>query len=118
MKVSVIINLINAKLLTETSEDVLNKTLSSAFASDLMSDVLAYVNEDILLITGLAHVQTLRTAEMLDIQVVLFARGKTPDETVIELAKQNNIILLQTAYTTYEVSGILYQAGLPSINCC
>ncbi|MGL4338480.1 MAG: transcriptional regulator [Turicibacter sp.] len=115
MKVSTIMNLLNAKCFTEISNKEMDCDITYAFACDLMSDVLAYVNEDILLITGLSHVQTLRTAEMLDIRFILYVRGKQPDEMMLEMAKQNNMILLGSTLTTYEASGILYEAGLKSL---
>lgn len=90
----------------------LNHEIESAFSCDLMSDVLAYVNEDVLLITGLAHVQTLRTAEMLDINYIVFVRGKQPNHEMIELANYNHMTLLGTHLTMYEASAILYRDGL------
>ncbi|HAX73098.1 MAG TPA: transcriptional regulator [Firmicutes bacterium] len=116
MKISSIIELTNATCFYSLSQEELNLNISNAFTCDLMSDVLAYVNEDIILITGLVHIQTLRTAEMLDIKCVLCVRGKQPDEAMIELAKINKIILLGTTLTSYEASGILFQAGLNSLN--
>ncbi len=47
-----------------------------AFGSDLMSDVLTLEDHDLLLITGLANPQTIRTAEMADIKMIIIARGK------------------------------------------
>lgn len=112
LKVSTIISLLNAQCFTEVLPFQLEHEIESAFSCDLMSDVLAYVNQDIILITGLAHIQTLRTAEMLDINHILFVRGKKPNHEMIELAKQNHIALLGTHFTMYEASGMLYQAGL------
>ena len=109
LKVSTIMSLLDAKCFTKFQ---LDDEIESAFACDLMSDVLAYVNQDILLITGLAHVQTLRTAEMLDIKYIVFVRGKQPNQEMIELAKHHHMILLGTHLTMYEASGILYQEGL------
>ena len=81
-----------------------------------MSDVLAYVNQEILLMTGLAHIQTLRTAEMLDIKYIIFIRGKYPSQEMIQLAKHHEMTLLGTHLTMYEASGILYQHGLVGLN--
>ena len=52
-----------------------------AFASDLMSDVLTLDCGDVLLVTGLCNLQTIRTAEMAEVSYILFVRGKkvTPD---------------------------------------
>ena len=45
-----------------------------AFASDLMSDVLTLDCNDVLLVTGLCNMQTIRTAEMADVSCILFVR--------------------------------------------
>ncbi|MBM7561949.1 DRTGG domain-containing protein [Fusibacter tunisiensis] len=86
-----------------------------AFGSDLMSDVLAYVEGDTLLITGLVNHQVIRTAEMLDIKVILFVRGKRPTEDVIALANEKKITLMVTQKPMFTVSGLLYQEGLRGI---
>ena len=89
-----------AKLLKATTHHVPEGSdidITHAGASDLMSDVLAYVAQDILLITGLQGPQVIRTAALLDISAVLFTRGKTPTSEIIEEAKKSNIAFLSTA---------------------
>ena len=82
-------------------------------AADLMSDVLAFVTSaDCVLLTGLTNEQAVRTAEMVDIPVVVFVRGKVPPATVIALAAEKGIVLLRTRCTMYEACGRLYAAGL------
>lgn len=87
-----------------------------AFGSDLMSDVLAYVEEETLLLTGLTNAQVIRTAEMLDLRTIVFVRGKNPSEDVIELAAENDIVLLTTKHTMFNAAGILYANGLKGIS--
>jgi predicted transcriptional regulator len=94
----------------------LDQRLEHAFGSDLMSDVLAYVEEETLLLTGLTNAQVIRTAEMLDLKAVLFVRGKKPSQDVIELASENDIVLLTTNHTMYVTSGILYSHGLKGLS--
>ncbi len=115
MKVSTIIYLLKAECFTFLSAEQLDHNIESAFSCDLMSDALAYVNQEILLITGLSQVQSLRTAEMLDIKYLLFVRGKKPSSMMLQLASKNNMVLLGTQYTMYEASGRLYQAGLAGL---
>lgn len=97
-------------------ENMRDREINAAFASDMMSDVLAYVTQDVLLITGLINAQVLRTAEMLDLACVLYVRGKKPERNVIEMAQELDITLLSTGYTMYEASGILYAGGLRALN--
>lgn len=93
---------------TQSGEELVTK----AFASDLMSDVLTLLTDNLLLITGLNNVQAIRTAEMADIRAVLFVRGKQPTEKMTELAHENGILLMGTPYSMYRTAGILYKAGL------
>lgn len=86
--------------------------IEEAFASDLMSDVLALASADTLLITGLINMQAIRTAEMADMPAILFVRGKQPTEEMLALAREVGIAILVSPYTMYEACGLLYAAGL------
>lgn len=111
MKVSEISKLINGRIITGDS----NYLVNAAYASDLMSDVLALVENDGALLTGLVNHQVIRTAEMLDIKIIVFVRGKNVTERLIEMAKQRGMTLVTTDYTLFETAGILYSNGLRSL---
>jgi len=96
-------------------EDEGDRVIHSAFASDMMSDVLAFVQEDTLLLTGLVNSQSIRTAEMLDLPCVVFVRGKNPHKDAIERAAALGMPALSTQYSMYEACGRLYQAGLAAV---
>lgn len=115
MKLMEILNLIDGLIHTHSTKSDLNREYQKAFACDLMSDCLAYVNDNCILITGLTNLQALRTVEMLDIDCIIFVRGKKPSEEMISFADQNRIHLLSTTLTMYETSGVLYKAGLESL---
>jgi hypothetical protein len=87
-------------------------------ASDLMSDVLAFIpgGGSTLLITSLLTLQVIRTATLMDISIVVFTRGKVPTEKIIDAAKRNDIAILTTDLTKYTACGLLYTAGLKSID--
>ena len=89
-----------------------DRPIRFAFASDMMSDVLAYVQEDTLLLTGLVNSQSIRTAEMLDLPCVVFVRGKNPHRDAIERARELGMPALSTQYTMFESCGKLYAAGV------
>jgi predicted transcriptional regulator len=105
-----IIKIVEGKLLTSKVNS--NLEVSAGGASDLMSDVLAYVKPGSLLLTGLVHHQTIRTAEMADLSAIVFVRGKTPGQETVELAEELGIPLVASPYGMYELCGRLYQAGL------
>jgi len=95
--------------------DKIDREVAHAFASDLMSDVLTLDKENILLITGLANMQTIRTAEMSDISCILFVRNKKVTDEMIDLAEENNMILIQCASSMFKTVGELYVAGLKPV---
>lgn len=111
MELNQVMRLINGQLLTGDSNQVMN----SAFSSDLMSDVLAFVEEDTVLLTGLVNNQVIRTAEMLDLKAIIFVRGKRPTLDVIEMAEAKGITLIRTDLTLFETSGILFKNGLGAL---
>ena len=110
MKISEIRDLLDAKVLT--GEDVLDNEVASACCSDMMSDVLAYVKDQGVLITGLVNPQVVRTANMMDMVCIVFARGKEPTDEMVTLAKECGIAVMCTKKRAFEASGVLYMAGL------
>lgn len=113
MLLSEIKSILNAEVLTGEDETVLSgRDIHTACGCDLMSDVLAFVKDQSMLLTGLINSQVIRTAEMMDIAAVCFVRGKTPPEEVIELASEKDITIIKTSYPLYVACGKLYAAGL------
>ncbi|MBQ0012750.1 MAG: hypothetical protein KBT07_08600 [Clostridiales bacterium] len=111
MRVSDCANLLNAKILVESES--FDEDLKIACGSDLMSDVMAFSSDDSqILITGLVNPQTIRTAEMLDVKVIIFVRGKLPDETMLQLAEEKGIGLMSSPLSMFTCCGLLYEAGL------
>jgi len=113
MKLSEISELLNGNILS--CKNRLNDEVYVAFASDLMSDVLTLHTDNLLLITGLSNIQTIRTAEMADINYILLVRNKKATPAFIKLASENNQIIIETSFSMFRVCGILYQAGIKAI---
>lgn len=114
MRISKIVDLINGRIITQGNQKN-DFEFSYAFSSDLMSDVLRINNYNTVLITGLCNIQTIRTVEMAEIKCVIIARGKKSDSMMTELAEENDICIIETAYSVFRVSGILYQNGIKPI---
>ena len=93
--------------------DRLDAPVDTACGSDLMSDVLAFVKEKAVLITGLINPHVVRTSEMLDITCIVFSRGKMPSEEILEMAEEVGIAVISSPLTTYTACGELYLHGLP-----
>ena len=115
MKIREIKDLLEAEVLC--CEECLDHEVYSACCSDMMSDVLAYVKDQGVLLTGLVNPQVIRTANMMDILCIVFVRNKLPSDEMISLAKESGIVLMKTALRAYEACGILYDSGLGNDKC-
>ncbi len=112
MTINTIKELLGAEMLC--GNECLDKDVHSACGSDMMSDVLAYVKDQAVLLTGLVNAQVIRTAEMMDMLCVVFVRSKQPSQDMIDLAKECGIAVMTTSMRMYDACGILYSNGLNS----
>ncbi len=113
MKLKEIKEILEADLIC--GENYLDVEIECAGGSDLMSDVLAFGQPGLLLLTGLSNIQTVRTADIIGANAVIYVRGKKPDSNGIELAGQKNIPLLSTKFMMYKACGLLYNHGLAGV---
>lgn len=113
MKLQEIVKIIGGKVLTRQAK--VDAEVRSCGASDLMSDVLSFMKPGSLLLTGLVHPQSVRTAEMAELAAIVFVRGKIPGADVVSLGDELGIPLIASSFSMYETCGLLYQAGLPPV---
>ena len=110
MKISELKEILNAELIC--GEDLLDNEVFTACGSDMMSDVLAYVKEQAVLLSGLVNPQVVRTAEMMDMHCIIFVRGKRPTLDMIEMAEDRDMVMLCTDLEMFTACGLLYKNGL------
>ena len=113
MKIKEVVEVLNAKVVS--GYNLLDAEVEYCFASDLMSDVLTLQTDNLLLLTGLANLQTIRTSEMSDITKIIFVRKKRATDEMIRLAAENDTILIECDYSMFKTSGILFSAGLKPV---
>ena len=113
MKIKDIVKVLNANVLF-ADDAMMNTEVNSACASDMMSDVLAFVKDQAVLITGLRNPQVIRTAVMMDMVCVVLVRGKEPDSVMLQLAEEKRIAILSSPLRMFAACGMLYEAGLKS----
>ena len=113
MTIADMVTVLSAKVLI--GEDKLDTPVYTACCSDLMSDVLAFVDEKTVLITGLTNPHVVRTSEMLDLKCLVFARGKIPTDDILESANEQGLVVLATKLTAFSACGVLYQMGLRGV---
>ena len=109
MQVKDIVDILKCQILVEGD---LNQEVKTACGSDMMSDVLAFVKDQAVLLTGLMNQQVVRTAEMMDIICIIFVRSKEPAPEVVELARQKDIAVMTTTHRMFTACGLLFGAGL------
>ena len=110
MTIGEVLKILDARLLC--GEEHLGEAVKSACGADMMSDVLAYVKEQSVLLTGLVNPQVMRTAEMMDMRCIVFVRGKEPDEAMLHIAERHGLAVMATSLRMYTACGRLYAAGL------
>ena len=113
MTISDMTDLLKARVLC--GGDKLDHPVYTAFCSDLMSDVLAFVSEKTVLITGLVNPHVVRTADMLDLKCIVFCRGKVPTEEILEEADELGMTVIATRESAFTTCGKLYEAGLRGV---
>ncbi len=113
MKLREVVDLLNAKVVS--GKHHIDSEVEYSFASDLMSDVLTIEKDNILLLTGLANLQTIRTAEMSEITKIIFVRKKKATPEMIQLAEENDMILIECDYSMFKASGMLFNAGMKPV---
>jgi len=110
MTIKQVMETLDAELLTPEAD--LTREVHAACGSDMMSDVLAYVKDQALLLTGMVNPQVVRTAEMMDMKCIVFVRGKVPDETILEMARERDIVVMTSEKPMFIACGLLYTTGL------
>ncbi len=110
MTIRQISEILNAKILCGQSR--LDESFDFAFASDLMSDILTLGDSNPVILTGLCNMQTIRTCEMGNLDVVCIVRRKKATEEMIEMAEDNDMVVMECDYSLFKSCGLLYEAGL------
>ena len=110
MTVKDIAEILGAEIICRS--DLLDTPVESAFGSDMMSDVLAFVKDQSVILTGLVNPQVIRTAEMIDTPCIVFVRGKRPDLKMIEMAEDRDMVILCSEQSMFTCCGKLYESGL------
>ncbi len=110
MKIEEIVRVLDAAILTANAD--LAREVHHACGSDMMSDVLAFVKDQAVLVTGLTNPQVVRTASMMDMVCIVFVRGKKPADAILSLAQDMGITVLATEHTMFTACGLLYEKGL------
>ena len=110
MKLREISELLNATV--RCGEDRLDEEHETAFASDLMSDVLTLGDYNPVILTGLCNMQTIRTCEMGNLDIIVLVRRKKATEEMIEEAEDEGMVVMESDFSMFKACGLLFKAGM------
>ncbi len=110
MTIERIISILDCKILNlDVNTSV---TVDSVYATDLMSDVLANCKKGSLLLTILPNLQSVRAAEMTEVEVVCYVSGRQPKPEALAHGRKKKMIILTTEYSMYKACSLLHDSGL------
>ena len=110
MKLREISELLNATV--RCGHDRLDEDHETAFASDLMSDVLTLGDYNPVILTGLCNMQTIRTCEMGNLDIIVLVRRKKASEEMIEEAEDEGMVVMESEFSMFKACGLLFKAGM------
>ena len=111
MTIADITRILRAEVVGDDSTS-LDTEVHNACGSDMMSDVLAFVKDQSVLLIGLCNLQVSGSADRMDMVCIVFVRGKEPTPDMTELAADRGIVLLKTPLRMFTACGLLYENGL------
>lgn len=100
MKIRTIKEALEASVIV--GEDLLDDEINAVYASDLMSDVLAFGQPNSILVTGLATRQAVISAHMAEFKGVVLVRGKKIKDDTEQFATDHHLALLSTNFDMYD----------------
>ena len=112
MTIQAFIDLTGATLITETSD--LKREITCGYTCDLLSWVMSHGAADMAWITVQTHMNVIAVATLMDMAAIIAPEGIEFEKDVIEKAADEGIALMCSNKTAYELSGIMFQAGIPA----
>ena len=85
-------------------------SVAKVYAGDRVSDLLNEASDKTLLVSNLASVQMLRVAELMDVPGICFVNGIEPDAEMLQLAQDNDTLLMVSPQGVFETCGLIYAA--------
>jgi hypothetical protein len=110
MKLSEIVAQLDLEVRTGTER--LDVEVSHAYASDLLSDVMANAAEGALWVTLQIHQNIIAVAVMKSLAGIVLVNGREPDDATVRKAEEEGIPLLISQQGAFELAGRLFGLGL------
>lgn len=110
MKLKEIIKELALKVVTASGN--LDKEVNSGYASDLLSDVIANSKSGDIWITLQVHQNIVAVASMKNLAGIILVNSREPEKDTIKKADEENIPIMVSGLSAFEVIGKLYALGI------
>jgi hypothetical protein len=106
VKITEIAAALNAEICHNNFDDI---DVSTAYTSDLLSDVIAHAKDGGALITIQAHKNTVAVAALVNIRVIVICNSRPLPDDMLEAGKDESIAVIRTKENQFTVSGKLWE---------
>lgn len=110
MTVQELVNTLPLKVIS--GQESLDKEISGGYVSDLLSNVMGQARAGNIWVTMQGHQNIVAVASLAGLSAVIIAGGVEPDKDAVRKASTEEVVVLATSLTAYEVVGRLYQLGI------
>ena len=91
-----------------------DRTVERVFCCDLLSWVLAHGKQGMAWCTVQTHVNVIAVAVLMEMACVILVEGVEAEPASLKKAQDEDMPVLATSKTAYEVSVLMGQAGVPA----
>ncbi|MEW6457263.1 MAG: DRTGG domain-containing protein [Acidobacteriota bacterium] len=116
MNLNEIIKKLNLEIIT--AKDRLDVQITGGYASDLLSDVIANTVKGNIWLTLQTHQNIVAVAILKELSGIILVNNRKPEEETIKKAQQENVPILISKLSTFELAGQLYQLGIKASQKC
>jgi len=89
-----------------------DRDITGGYAGDLLSDVIANSKAGNVWITMQIHVNIVAVAVLKELSAIVLVNGRSPEESTLTKAKEENVTILSGNRTAFETSGVLHALGI------
>lgn len=96
----------------KTPKTDLTREVTGGYVSDMLSDVIANAKAGSVWVTFQSHLNIVAVASLKGICGIILTNGRVPEEETINKAAAENIPIMTSSLTAFELVGQLYTLGL------
>ncbi|HJH60528.1 MAG TPA: serine kinase [Bacteroidetes bacterium] len=106
MKVKELVEKLGLKILS--GKNGLEREIDGCYISDLLSDVMGNADAGNIWITLQTHKNVMAVASLKELSCIILVKNLEANEDTLKQSNEEEIPILQTSMTTYEIAGRVY----------